>query len=100
MFKHIVIWKLKDHARGGGKAENAQLLKKKLEELSDKIPQIVRIEAGLNMSASDASGDVVLYSEFKSLGDYETYQRHPDHVELLSFLKEIVEWRAVVDYEV
>ena len=40
MFKHIVMWKLKDFAEGASKAENAQKIKALLEGLKPKIKQI------------------------------------------------------------
>ena len=40
MIKHIVIWKLKDMAAGKTKAENAVLLKERLESLKDKIQEV------------------------------------------------------------
>lgn len=98
MIKHIVIWKLKDEAAGRTKAENAQKLKADIEALADVIPEIKRIEVGLNWAASDQAGDVALYSEFASRKDLDTYQNHPAHQAVVAFVKEIVTERRVVDY--
>lgn len=99
MYKHIVIWKLKEHAKGVGKEENAQKMKERLEALQDRIPEVRTIEVGLNMSASDTAGDIVLYSEFDSRADFEIYRNHPAHGEAVAFVREIMEQRIVADYE-
>ncbi len=100
MIKHIVIWKLKESDGESVKAANAKKLKTDIEALKEEIPEIKNIEVGLNMSASDQSGDVVLYSEFNSLADLEIYQNHPAHQKVVEFVKEVVSERRVVDYDV
>jgi len=99
MIKHIVIWKLKGHGADSEKTANIKKLKADIEALRDEIPEIRQIEVGLNIAASDQSGDVVLYSEFDSLADLEIYQNHPAHQKVVAFVKEVVSERRVVDYE-
>ena len=43
MVKHIVFWKLKDHANGMNKQENALSIKEKLEALNGTIEGLVYI---------------------------------------------------------
>ncbi len=100
MIKHIVFWKLKDSARGKSKLDNSMELKNILEGLKDKIDVITKIEVGINMNSSDAAYDVALYSEFNSFDDLEKYQKHPEHLKVVSLVNEIRSERAVVDYEV
>jgi hypothetical protein len=100
MIKHIVMWKLKDSARGAGKDNNALELKSVLEDLKNKISVIKQIEVGINFNKSSAAYDVVLYSEFDSEQDLQTYQKHPDHVRVVDFVNEIRDERVVVDYEI
>ena len=66
MIKHIVMWKLKDSARGVSKEENAKELKSVLEDLKDKIDVIKEIEVGMDFNGSAAAYDVALYSVFDS----------------------------------
>ena len=99
MIKHIVMWKLKENHNGVGKLENALRLKKELEDLKSSISEIREIEVGLNLSESDASCDVVLYSTFNSIDDLKTYQKHPDHLKVAEFLSDLRTERRVVDYE-
>lgn len=100
MIKHIVMWKLKDSARGVSKDQNALELKSVLEDLKNKISVIKQIEVGINFNKSSAAYDVVLYSEFDSQQDLQAYQKHPDHVKVVDFVNEIRDDRAVVDYEI
>jgi hypothetical protein len=99
MIKHVVMWKLKEFAEGVDRAVNVQRLKDKLQGLTSTIPQIVHLEVGINMLASDAAYDVVLISAFKNEQDLNIYQNHPDHRAVADFVGKIRESRAVVDYK-
>lgn len=99
MIKHIVMWKLKDNYNRMDKNEIAVKLKNELEGLKTKIPEIGKIEAGINFNPSDAAYDVVLYSEFESNEALSIYQKHPDHVKIAEFVSEVRTERCVVDYE-
>lgn len=98
MLKHIVMWKLLDHAEGSSKTENALIMKGMLEALKDMIPEIETMEVGININPSDAAYDVSLYSEFKDKARFIVYQKHPDHLEVAEFVKQISSHRSVVDY--
>ena len=100
MIKHIVIWKLKDMAAGKTKAENAVLLKERLESLKDKIQEVNHLEVGINYNPNAAAFDVALTSEFASKDALETYLNHPEHQKLVEFVGKIREERFVVDYEI
>lgn len=100
MMKHIVMWKLKESAGGNSKAANARLIKTQLEALNGKIPGLIKLEVGLDCSATPDSYDVVLYSEFNSKADLEAYQAHPEHQAIMPLVAEARLARQVVDYEV
>jgi hypothetical protein len=99
MIKHIVIWKLKEGAHGNSKEQNALLIKQKLESLNGKIDGMITMEVGINISDSDNSADIALYSEFESKTDLDNYQNHPDHKTIMPFIKEARSERRLVDYE-
>jgi hypothetical protein len=99
MIKHIVMWKLKEVSECGDRLQNAKKMKHELEALKTKIPQIRHIEVGINDIPSDASYDVVLYSEFNSERDLALYQKHPEHLKVAEFITKARERRAVVDYK-
>ncbi|MGH7885551.1 MAG: Dabb family protein [Thermodesulfobacteriota bacterium] len=100
MIKHIVMWKLIDLYEGLGKQQIEKKLKNDLESLKSKIPQIKAIEAGINFNASEASYDLVLYSEFESKEDLSIYQKHPEHLKVAEFVSGVRTERCVVDYEI
>lgn len=100
MIKHIVIWRLKESAHGNDRAANAQIIKEKLEGLNGQIPGLLMIEVGIDYSASEDSGDVVLYSEFSDRAALDEYQLHPEHIAIKPFVAEARLERRVVDYEV
>ncbi len=117
MIKHIVLWRLKDHALGASKQDNAEKLKALLEALRDTVKEIKHLEVGINAQASAqaavASGvvdpslrspapcmDVALYSEFSSWDDLDAYQKHPEHLKVAGFVQEVRLERHVVDYEI
>lgn len=98
MIVHIVTWTFKDHAEGRSKEENMIFVKKSLESLKAEIPEIVSIEVGLDFSRTGASHDLALYSEFQSIEDLETYQKHPSHMAVADYIGKVRDGRVVVDY--
>jgi len=99
LIKHIVMWKLKDFSEGKNKLENAQIIKRDLEALKDKIRELKYIEVGININESEQAYDVVLYSEFNSIKDLNTYQNHEEHLKVAGFIRKVVDARIVTDYE-
>ncbi len=99
MIKHIVLWKLKASAEGASKEQNAERMKRELEALKTKIPQVRHIEVGMNILPSEASYDIALYSEFANEQDLDIYQKHPEHVRIAGFVGKVRESRVVVDYK-
>jgi hypothetical protein len=95
MVKHIVMWKIKD---GFNKDEIYEQIKEKVLSLKEFIPEIKHIEVGRNITASINAYDVVLYSEFDSKEDLDTYLVHPEHVKVADFIKTVISDRKVVDY--
>lgn len=99
MFKHIVMWKLLEHADGRSRAENARLIKERFEEIGNMLDGLRHLEVGIDVLHTDASADVVLYMEFESKADHDAYQEHPAHVALATFIKQVRVDRRVIDYE-
>jgi len=99
MFKHVVMWKLMKEAFGKPKEQNAKEMKRILETLPGKIPEIKEYEIGINVGNSSAAFDVVLISGFQNVDDYNTYQQHPEHQKVVEFIRSIQEQSRVVDYQ-
>lgn len=100
MIKHIVLFKLKNEALGNSKEQNAKMIKEKLDRLPSKIDVIREYEVGINFVDSDRALDVSLISAFDTKQDLEEYRVHPDHIEVVTFIKDVTENSVVVDYEI
>jgi hypothetical protein len=99
MLKHIVFWKLKEQAHGNNKATNATLIKEKLEALDGKIDGLISIEVGSDV-VGGSNYDLALYAELTDKTALDVYQNHPLHQAELPFVREAVQDRKAVDYEV
>ena len=98
MIRHIVIWKLKDHAEGADRAANALKMKQLLDSCADLLPGILKFETALAQAGLEATYDVVLYSEFASKAALDAYQEHPGHVAIKPFIGAVCEARQCMDY--
>jgi hypothetical protein len=99
MIHHIVLWRLKESAGGRGKAENAALIKRSLEDLNGKIPGMLRLEVGFDFSRTPDSSDIALYSEFETRVALDAYQSHPLHEAVKPLVIAARDERRLVDYE-
>ncbi len=95
MIKHVVMFKFKPEADKGKR----QQVIDKLRGLPQTIEVIREFEVGEDILQSKRSFDAALISSFDDLGALETYQRHPDHVEVVLQIQEITDVITAVDYE-
>ena len=99
MIRHIVAWRLKDSALGNGKAANARQMKEKLEALRGRSPGLLRLDVGLDFSATENSSDLVLVAELESREALAAYQVHPEHKAVGLFVRAVVCERRLIDCE-
>ena len=100
MLKHIVMWKLKDHAEGAGRAANALEMKRRLDACANIVPGILKFEVSLAQPGLEATYDVVLYSEFADKAALDAYASHPTHEAVKPFIGAVRAERQCMDYEV
>ena len=100
MIKHIVMWKLKEHAEGQDRLANAREMKRRLDECAQIVPGILAFEVTLAQPGLEATYDLVLYSEFEDRQALEAYATHPTHKALVPFIGAVREARQCMDYEV
>jgi len=99
MIKHIVFFKLVESADGKTNVELAERIKSELENLKNFIPEILKIEVGINIpNVPKTDYDIVLYSEFNSFDALDIYQEHPLHKQVAAFIGKVKTSRAAVDY--
>jgi len=96
MIKHIVSWNRKAKVTD----DDLLTIKTVLEALQGKIDGLLRIEVGLDVSRSDASADLVLYSEFVDCDALARYQVHSEHQAVIPLVQRYCCDRRVVDYHV
>lgn len=95
MIVHIVMFKFKEH----DKEQNILKAKEMLEALPSKIEDLQLMEVGIDFNGSERAYDMSLYSTFETKHGLSVYATHPAHLEVLAFIKEVVETTKVVDYE-
>ena len=93
MVTHVVLFRFRD--RSSAHLSHCQSL---LEGLPPKISVIRHLETGRNVVPSDRAYDLCLIIHFDSLDDLGTYQSHPDHVEVATYLRSAAESIGSVDY--
>lgn len=99
MVRHVVMWKFKAEAEGKSKVENMALVREQLYALLPIIPEIKRMEIGIDVKGTDASMDLMLLTEFDTLETLKFYAEHPEHVKVASFVRKVTESRVVLDCE-
>ncbi len=95
MITHIVMFKFKDD----NKDENMQKAKKLLLGLLDTVPMLLNIEVGVNFADEQRAMDLSIITTFDSINDLNKYAIHPEHLMVVEFIKQVVEYSKVVDYE-
>jgi hypothetical protein len=96
MIAHIVLFKLKEPT-----AENVAMIRDTLLSMEGKIPQLRKLEVGVNVIRSDRNHDVALYTLFDSLDDLQAYQVHPYHAnDVVPVMKANCASSVAADYEV
>ncbi len=100
MIKHIVLWTFHEHANGRSKAENLAEAKVRLLAMEGKIPGLLSIECGENITSNDAYWDLALYCSFDSEESLRVYETHPEHEGVKEFLRLVRDQRVAVDYRV
>jgi len=96
MLKHIVMFTFKDE----NKKENLIKTKKMLEALLDTVPTLKSMEVGINFSQEERAMDLSLYSEFENEEGLKLYANHPEHLEVVKFIKSVATGSKVSDYTV
>lgn len=99
MIKRMVMWKLKDSHEGMNKDELIAEFRRVIEGLKSAVAEIKTMELGKSFSELPITYDVALYSEFDSKEDYEVFLKHPEHLKVGKFIRQIRTDVALVEYE-
>ena len=96
MIKHVVFMKFKS----GVTEKDIADLEKAMAKLPGRIPEIKEYQFGRDIVRSERSYDFALVSAFEDLDALKRYQPHPDHLPVLSKVKEMCEIILAVDFKV
>jgi len=92
MITHIVLFKF-------GAASDATEAVRLLLSMKGRVPSLVDVEAGLDVTKSARSFDVGLITRHRTRDDLDAYQKDPVHLEVAAFIKERSTGAAAVDFE-
>ncbi|SFV50204.1 Stress responsive alpha-beta barrel domain protein Dabb [hydrothermal vent metagenome] len=95
MIVHIVLFQFKD----AHKKANMIQAKQMLENLMGAVPTLRSIDVGMNFSMEERSMDMSIITAFESKEGLDAYAVHPEHLKVVDFIKTVVEYSKVVDYE-
>jgi hypothetical protein len=99
MYKHVVLWKLKDEADGKNKADLAVEVKRRLDELPSIIPEISDYEVAINIGDYGASFfDVSLIAAYPDEEAFKRYCVYPEHDAVVAYIQSVTEAEEIVDY--
>ena len=99
MYKHVVLWKMKDEADGMNKAALAVEVKRRLDELPGIIPEISDYEVAVNIGDYGASFfDVSLIATYPDEDAFKRYCVYPEHDAVVAYIQSVTEAEEIVDY--
>ncbi len=99
MIRHVITWKLNGQTRADCLAQAAEI-KERLEGLVPIIPEILALQVGIEATDTDGQFDAVLISDYADFAGLKAYQNHPAHLAVAAWVREQVEIRGCVDFEV
>ena len=98
MIRHIVLWKLgADDA--DTRALHAEKIAADLMALRGVVPEILDITVAPNAAYAGQNWDIGLIADFADIEALERYQVHPQHQEIVAFVRSVVSDRASVDFK-
>lgn len=80
-------------------ASHAAEAKARLEALLPTIPTLMSLQADLDSVRAEGSWDLALRTSHDDATGLKSYQDHPDHLELVRWLRPKLASRAVVDFD-
>ena len=100
MVRHIVWWTLKPEAECRTAAENAKLIKQRLEALIGQIPSLKSLEVSYDfLPTCTMPVNVILMTTHDDAEGLKAYAEHPAHVAVgKELIKLVTESRQAIDY--
>jgi hypothetical protein len=96
--RHLVMWNVEGRRGHAEHRANCVRIQHAFEGLAGRIPGLLKVEVGLDVSAVDYACDVVLLSEFDNEASLRAYGHHPAHLAVREQLAGLRIARHQVDY--
>jgi len=96
MIRHLVIF---EFDKTKAKQEIIQEIKNELETLPTIIPELKKIEVGININPAEKQ-DLSLTADLDTLDDLALYNQHPAHLAVGAKIRSILTQRTCVDYHI
>lgn len=99
MYKHVVLWKMRESVNGMPREQLATEVKRRLESLPAIIPEIVDFEVARNIGAYGASFfDVSLIATYADEAAFKRYCVYPEHDAVVAYIQSVTVAEEIVDY--
>lgn len=100
MVRHIVWWTLKTEAEGRSAADNAALIKQRLEALKGQIPALHSLEVSCDLlPTTTLPVQVILTTMHEDAAGLKAYAEHPLHVAVgKELISKVTASRQAIDY--
>ncbi len=100
MLRHVVLWTFKDSHEGADKPAIIDEAVALLQRCADEVPSVRGFELGRPAEGYEATHDLILISTFDDKAGLQDYIDHPVHQDVVAYLSQVRQTRAVMDYEV
>lgn len=95
MIVHIVTFEFKEE----NKKANIIHAKQILENLMGAVPSLRSMDVGVNFAKEERAMDMSIITVFEGKEGLNAYAVHPEHIKVVDFIKTVVNYSKVVDYE-
>lgn len=95
MVVHIVMFCFNEE----NKTENMAQAKQMLENLQGTVPTLKSMDVGVNFANEERAMDLSIITTFDDKAGLQSYAVHPEHLKVVEFIKSVVTYSKVVDYE-
>ena len=100
MFKHVILWQLKDELTPELKETVKREAKAALEGLVGQVPGLLSVQVNIN-GIDTSNADMMLDTTFETAEALKGYSTHPEHVAVAnSKVRPFYKNRVCLDFEV
>ncbi|VGO19751.1 Dabb family protein [Pontiella sulfatireligans] len=99
MYRHVVMWKLKEETSELQRVELAKQVKARLEALPGIISEISDYEVAINIGDYGASFfDISLIASYPNEAAFKRYCAYPEHDAVVAYIQSVTVAEEIVDY--